>query len=94
MFLAAAFVSFVYDGTVSIAANSVMYTKLSELWTRVHAGSLTTLQGLLERNAPAWLGNAIAQPILNAPAFVVFGVIGVILILLGRPKKPLIGYSR
>jgi hypothetical protein len=94
LFLAAAFVSFVYDGTVSIAANAVMFTGLAELWTRVHAASLLRAQAIIERSAPAWVWDAIALPILNAPAFLVFGVVGVILMLIGRPKKPLIGYSR
>lgn len=94
LFLAAAFVSFVYDGTVSIAANTVMFTRLSELWTRVHAASLAQFQTLIERHTSAWVWDPLSLSILNAPTFVVFSVIGVVLLLLGRPKKPLIGYDR
>jgi hypothetical protein len=32
--------------------------------------------------------------ILSAPTFVVLGILGSILILIGRRKKPLIGYGR
>ena len=32
--------------------------------------------------------------ILAAPAWSLFGVLGMLLILLGRRKKPLIGYAR
>jgi hypothetical protein len=33
-------------------------------------------------------------PVLNAPTWVVLGVLGIVLVLLGRKKKPLIGYAR
>ena len=32
--------------------------------------------------------------VLEQPVWLVFGIIGAILILLGRKKKPLIGYAR
>jgi hypothetical protein len=32
--------------------------------------------------------------VLNAPTWLALGVLGAILILLGRKKKPLIGYDR
>jgi hypothetical protein len=32
--------------------------------------------------------------VLNAPTWVVLGILAAILILLGRKKKPLIGYGR
>jgi hypothetical protein len=32
--------------------------------------------------------------VLTAPAFLVFAILGAILMLLGRKKKPLIGYAR
>jgi hypothetical protein len=33
-------------------------------------------------------------PVLNAPTWVVLGIFGIVLVLLGRKKKPLIGYAR
>ncbi len=39
-------------------------------------------------------GSSASLPILDQPASAVFGVLGVILIVLGRKKKPLIGYAR
>ena len=94
LFLAAAFVFVVYDGTKSIAANALVYTKVSEVWTLLHASSLQQLQPFLEKNGPPWLWDPVATTVLNAPATVVFGIIGAILILLGRRKKRLIGYGR
>jgi hypothetical protein len=36
----------------------------------------------------------VVMTVLNAPAVIVLGIIGATLILLGRRKKPLIGYGR
>jgi hypothetical protein len=94
LFLAAAFVFVVYDGTKSIAANALVYTKVSEIWTLLHASSLQQLQPLIEKNAPPWLWDPVAVRVLEAPALVALGLIGAILVLLGRRKKPLIGYAR
>jgi len=92
--LAAAFVFFVYDGTKSIAANAFVYTKVSEIWMLVHPTSLQQLRPLIEEYTAPWFWDPGATAVLEAPAFVAFAIIGVILMLLGRRKKPLIGYSR
>ena len=94
LFLATAFIFLVYDGTRSIAANVLLYSKVDEIWSLVHAASLQQLQPLIEKNAPRWLWDPVATTVLDAPAIVALGVIGAILILLGRRKKPLIGYGR
>jgi hypothetical protein len=94
LFLAAAFVFLVYDGTKSIAASALVYTKVNEVWTLLHAASLQQLQPLIERNASPWLWDPVAVTVLNAPAFAALGIVGANLVLLGRRKKPLIGYAR
>jgi hypothetical protein len=94
LFLAAAFIFLVYDGTRSIAANMLLYSKLVEIWSLVHQTSLQQLQPLIEKNAPPWLWDPVITTILDAPATVVLAVVGAILIVLGRRKKPLIGYAR
>jgi hypothetical protein len=94
LFLAAAFVFLVYDGTKSIAANALVYTKVSEMWTLLHAASLQQLQPLVEKNAPPWLWDPVVVTVLNAPTLAAFGIIGAFLVLLGRRKKPMIGYGR
>jgi hypothetical protein len=98
--LAAAFIFLVIDGTKSIAANALfppLLTPLNETWTQlhevIHAPSLLQLQGAIEQVAP-WLWDPLALAVLNAPTFAVIGAIGVILMVLGRPRKPLIGYAR
>jgi hypothetical protein len=94
LFLAVGFVFFVYDGTKSIAGNAVFYTPLTDTWNSVHAASLQQLQPVIERYGGKIAWDLVAQWILAAPTFAVFGVIGAVLVLIGRKKRPLIGYDR
>jgi hypothetical protein len=94
LFLASAFIFLVYDGTRSIAANLLVYTKSDEVWSLVHTSSLQQLQPWIEQHGPRWLWDPVATTILGAPAAVVLGIAGAILMLLGRRKKKLIGYGR
>jgi hypothetical protein len=48
----------------------------------------------VERHVAEWLWNPVIITVLEQPVWLVFGIIGVVLILLGRKKKPLIGYAR
>jgi len=92
--LAAAFILLIYDGAKSIADSSIHIYQLGQLWTDVHANSLQTLQALTERRLGASIWPLVARPLLDQPAWLVLGIIGIILMLLGRKKKPLIGYAR
>ena len=94
LFLAVGFVFFVYDGTMSIADRTVKYKSLSEIWYSVHGASLEQLQPVIERYGGKLAWDLVAQWILAAPTFAVFGVIGAVLVLIGRKKQPLIGYDR
>jgi hypothetical protein len=94
LFLAAAFIFLVYDGTRSIAANVLLYSKVDEIWSLLHTASLQQLQPSIQKHAPPWLWDPVVTTVLDAPAVIALGIIGAILILLGRRKKPLIGYGR
>jgi hypothetical protein len=91
--IAGAFVFFVYDGTKSIADRMLYFTKVSEFWAWVHQDSLLALQPAIERHF-AWLWDPVVVTVLAASASLVLGVLGTFLLLLGRKKKPLIGYAR
>jgi hypothetical protein len=90
--LAAGFVFFIYDGTKSIADQTVYISKFSQTWAEIHQQSLLALQAAVDKKIP-WLWPVI-QPALEQPTWLVLGAIGMVLILLGRKKKPLIGYAR
>ena len=92
VFLAAGFVFVIYDGTKSIADQTVHMSKLSLTWAEIHQNSLLSLQTAVEKKL-AWLWPVI-QTVLEQPTWLVLGTLGVILVLLGRKKKPLIGYAR
>jgi hypothetical protein len=91
--LALAFVFFVYDGTKSIANHDLAYTKVGDVWAIVDQGSLTAVQAWLKQKfAFAW--DPYLQRSFDLPAWAVVGVVAAILIVVGRKKKPLIGYAR
>jgi hypothetical protein len=93
VFLAAGFVFVIYDGTKSIADHTFYVSKFSMTWAEIHQSSLQSLQAAVEKNL-TWLWNPILQAVLEQPTWLVLGMLGIILILLGRKKKPLIGYAR
>jgi hypothetical protein len=91
--LALAFIFFVYDGTKSIADQRWYVTKVAEVWATLHEQSLAQVRPALEGLAP-WLWDPLASSILNAPTALVLVIIGAILVLLGRKRRPVIGYAR
>jgi hypothetical protein len=92
--LAAAFLLVIYDGTKSIAANSLVFTSLRALWELINAGSLAKLEPLIRPYAGGLLWDPGMVTVLAAPAWVVLSLFGIVFILLGRRKRPLIGYAR
>jgi hypothetical protein len=92
--LAAAFILVIYDGTKSIAANNLYFTSVRTLWELFNAGSLAKLRPLIEPYAGGILWDPGLVAILAAPSWGLLGGFGILLLLLGRRKKPLIGYAR
>ncbi len=91
--LATAFVFFVYDGTKSIANQQLIYVKVSDVWAIVDQTSLNLVQNWLKLKL-AWAWDPYLLKAFDLPTWVVLGVVATILILLGRKKRPLIGYAR
>jgi hypothetical protein len=60
LFLSAAFVFVVYDGTRSIDDDAFLYTKITEFWTSLHAASLQQLELVIQGNAMRWLWEPVA----------------------------------
>jgi peptidoglycan/LPS O-acetylase OafA/YrhL len=92
--LAAAFILVIYDGTKSIAANTFYFTSVRTLWELINAASLLKLKPLLISYADGMLWDPGMVSLLAAPSWSLLGVLGIVFILLGRRKKPLIGYAR
>ena len=92
--LAAAFIFLVYDGAGWVANGVLSSMQVGTLWASIHQASLLLLQPAVERHVSPWLWNPVIMTVLEQPVWLVFGIIGVVLILLGRKKKPLIGYVR
>ena len=93
LLLAGGFVFMVYDGARFVADNTLRFTRFGQFWNDVHQSSQQALRVWVEGISP-WLWNNVARVILDQPVFAVMAVLGILLMLLFRPKKPLIGYSR
>jgi hypothetical protein len=92
--LALAFIFVIYDGMKSIADRTFYATPLDQFWTDFHVASLQALQALIATRLGESVWQFGAQPVLHQPAAAVFAVLGALFILLGRKKRPLIGYAR
>jgi len=93
LLLAGAFIFLVYDGARSIADQTLRLTRLGDFWNDIHQASQRAFQIRLEETS-TFLWEHVAKVVLNQPACVVLGVVGIVLLVLFRPPKPLIGYGR
>jgi hypothetical protein len=95
LLLALGFIFLVHDGTKSIADQTLYLSSVDSTWSNIHQSSLTALQPTVERLAGTWAWQGVVKPyFLDQPVSLVFAIVGAVLILLGRKKKPLIGYAR
>jgi hypothetical protein len=96
--LAAAFILVVYDGTKSIAANKLYFTSVQTLWQLINPASLQNFVRDTKPLVAPYAGGMLWDPgvlgILAAPSWSLLGIFGILFLLLGRRKKPLIGYAR
>jgi hypothetical protein len=93
LLLAGAFVFMVYDGARWVADQSLRFTQFGQFWNDIHQSSQQAFRAWVEGIAP-WLWTSVIKVILDQPVFAVLGVLGIALMLVFRPRKPLIGYSR
>src|ERR1700744_4456343 len=93
LLLAGGFVFMVYDGARWVADQALRFTRFGQLWNDIHQNSQQAFRTWVESHAP-WLWNSVVKVYPAQPVFAVMGVLGILLMLLFRPRKPLIGYSR
>ena len=91
--LAAGFIFLIYDGTKSIAASNILLTRVQDVWGSVHQASLLSLKPKLI-DISSFLWDPLMTTFLDQPVALVLAVLGAIMMLLGRKKRALIGYSR
>ena len=93
LLLVGGFIFVVYDGARWVADQTLRFTRFGQFWNDVHQSSQQTFRVLVEGHAP-WLWDSVVKVVLDQPVFAVMGILGVLLMILFRPRKPLIGYSR
>ena len=64
--LALGFIFLVYDGTKSIADQTLVISSVSSTWANMHQSSLAALQPAVERLAGTWAGRAWSSPTSRA----------------------------
>ena len=93
LLLAGGFIFMVYDGARFVADQNLRFTRFGQFWNDVHQSSQLAFRNAVEGSAP-WHWNSVIKVLLDQPVFAVLGVLGIVLMILFRPSKPLIGYSR
>ena len=93
LLLAGGFIFMVYDGARWVADQTLQFTRFGQFWNDIHQSSQKAFQVWVEGMAP-WLWTSVVKVVLDQPVFAVMGVLGILLMLLFRQRKPLIGYSR
>ncbi len=93
LLLAGGFIFVVYDGARWVADQTLRLTRFGQFWNDVHQSSQLAFRTWVEANVP-WLWNSVVKVVLDQPVFAVMGILGIVLMILFRPRKPLIGYSR
>ena len=93
LLLAGGFIFMVYDGARFVADQALRFTRFGQFWNDIHQSSQQAFRTLVEDISP-WLWNSVVKGLLDQPVFAVLGVAGILLMILFRPRKPLIGYSR
>jgi hypothetical protein len=91
--LACGFIFLVYDGARSIADQMPRLTRTADLWNDVNQASQTAFRASIESAVP-WLWSLLNTAVLEQPVWAVLGVAGILLLLLFRRGRPMIGYAR
>jgi hypothetical protein len=93
LLLAGGFIFMVYDGARFVADQNLRFTRFGQFWNDIHQSSQEAFRNWVKGAAP-WLWNNVVEVLLNQPVFAVLDVVGILLMILFRPRRPLIGYSR
>src|SRR5437763_1449406 len=92
--LALAFVILVYDGANWIENKITRLTTIESVWNQTYSKAPEQVLKPLVAPLGNWLWDPVLVYFLHVPAALVLAVLAAILMLLGRKKRPLIGYGR
>ncbi|MCG2639133.1 MULTISPECIES: hypothetical protein [Bradyrhizobium] len=93
LLLAGGFFFMVYDGARWVADQTLRFTRFCQFWNDINQASQSAFRAWIEAKAP-WLWTSVIRLVLDQPVFAVLGLLGILLMILFRPRKPLIGYTR
>lgn len=85
---ALALLALVLDGVRSIAANELVMKSLGETWFEIDNASLNLAQAVVQRNVHPLIWDPLVQWILMMPAWLFAGLIGSLLVYVGRKRRP------
>jgi hypothetical protein len=87
--LLVAMVAAVVDATKSLAGGGTwVVTPMGEQWKALNPPSLDAAKTWVVSHAGPVVWDPVISTILNAPTWVVFGILGVLLYWLGQKRKP------
>ncbi len=92
LLLAVAFVFLIYDGARSIADQALRLTPLGEVLNDIHQSSQQACGPWWRKRRRGCGATSSRYP--QPAGFCGGGVLGLVLLLIFRPRKPLIGYAR
>src|SRR4029078_12741286 len=91
LLLAGGFIFMVYDGARWVADQTLRFTRFGQFWNDINQASPTALRTWVEAKAP-WPWTSVIRLVVDQRVFAVLGILGILLMILFRPRKPLIGY--
>ena len=77
---------FGYEVSNAVSDGGYRFVSGGEIWRRANANSLVGFGAIVEKEIAPWLWSSVCVPILQAPAWVIPGVPGLILIVLFWPR--------
>ena len=75
------------DGLSSLDQNTLVIRPLGRIWYEIDPPSLNLAQAVVERYLAAWLWDPLIITFLQIPGVAVFGVAGILFLLLSRSSK-------
>jgi hypothetical protein len=96
--LAAALAAGAYDAFALFTGRADHVAKVGDWWSYLDRNSLLLLQPAIERHVEPfvgqWLWDPVVLTILTSPAWLVLGILGLVLLLLGRKRTAATRQSR